>query len=156
MGEAPRYLRFFPILSRIVMEPGRGLHAQRLSTFDGTKVRTYSANAETCTGPYTQHELGKPGAGSDTCYPSPGEDQKKFQVILGYLGSLRPAWGHLRLCLKKQNPNKSLRKKKGKKGKGGDSARSFRNGKHHACASFLCTVPWVQEGRQGWRLEFPK
>lgn len=64
--------------------------------------------------PYIQHECRKLGVGSDTCYPSIGEDQK-FKVILSHLSSLRPACGHLGLCLKQTKPKPKQRSEKGER-----------------------------------------
>lgn len=52
------------------------------------------------------HDCGKLGVASDTCYPRIGEDQN-FKVILSYLARLRPAWGHLALCLKQTKPKQN-------------------------------------------------
>lgn len=39
------------------------------------------------------------------------EQEDQLKVVLGYVVSLRPAWGHMRTCLKKKKPKEQKKTK---------------------------------------------
>lgn len=96
----------FPPFPEFLKNQGEHWMLRGLSTFAGNKVWACSTCTGKRTGSYVRHELGKSGVGSDSCYPSTGEDQM-LKVILSYLGSLGPAWGHLWLSKKETKPTQN-------------------------------------------------